>query len=414
MITKYIITIIAVLTTVNIFAQDILNNYLEIAARNNPGVKAKFNEYLATLETVSQVGTLPDPQLVFGYFIQPVETRVGPQEARVALTQMFPWFGTLNARENVAIQSAKAKYEAFEEAKSNLFLEVKSTYYDLYFIQQALAITSNNIKILNTLKNLALIKIEAGTASAVDQIRVEMELTELENNLALLKDKWNLFSIQFKNLLNLTEEIKIEIPETLRNNDLTASREALIDSLKRNNHQVLNLNYILESYKSKEQLAKKSGMPNISIGIDYIAIGKSTNPMVDPASNGQDAILFPNIGITLPLYRKKYSSMVKEAVFMQQATEEQRVDKINTLETLFEKAHNEYRDADRRIVLYQKQRQLAEKAIKILEAEYTTNGINFEEILRMEKRMLGYSLELEKARGDKQASIAFIKYLMGQ
>ena len=48
-----------------------------------------------------------------------------------------------------------------------------------------------------------------------------------------------------------------------------------------------------------------------------------------------------------------------------------------------------------------------------LENEYANSGKNFEEILRMDKSVLKYSLELEKARADKQASIAFINYLMG-
>ena len=37
---------------------------------------------------------------------------------------------------------------------------------------------------------------------------------------------------------------------------------------------------------------------------------------------------------------------------------------------------------------------------------------NFEEILRMERRVLKYGLELERARSDKQAAISFINYLM--
>jgi hypothetical protein len=57
---------------------------------------------------------------------------------------------------------------------------------------------------------------------------------------------------------------------------------------------------------------------------------------------------------------------------------------------------------------------LAERAIQMLETEYSTHGKDFEELLRMEKRLLRYSLELEKARSDKQASIAFINYLIGK
>ena len=410
--TKLLIISILLAITGTLSAQEILDKYLQTAANENPALKAKFNGYMASMEVVTQVGALPDPQLAFGYFISPVETRNGPQQAKISLTQMFPWFGTLNTKKDVAIDMAKAKYEAFEDAKSNLFFEVKSSYFDLYFIERGIEVTSNNIRILETFKNLALIKIEAGTGSGVDEIRVEMELTDLENNLMFLKDRWFVHSVKFNNLLNVDDNSNIEIPDTLWTDDLAYSRQVVLDSLKLNNYQLLNFDYMISSFRNKEKLAKKNGLPNISIGVDYIAIGTTDNAMIDPGKNGNDAILFPKIGITIPLYRKKYTAMVKEAVFMQQATEDKKTDKINTLESVFEKAYSEYLDADRRIVLFQKQLQLAEKAISILESEYATNGKNFEEILRMEKRVLKYSLELEKARADKQASIAFINYLM--
>jgi outer membrane protein TolC len=411
--TKNILLILLLVISRFVSAQDILNKYLEIAAENNPGIKAKFNEYMASLEVIQQVGTLPDPQLAFGYFIQPIETRNGPQRARISLTQMFPWFGTLNAKEDIVLNRAKAKYEAFEEAKSNLFFEIKAIYFDLYFIKQGIDITYMNIQILESFKNLALIKIEAGTASGVDELRAEMELVDIENNLALLKDKWNVHSVKFNNLLNVDDISTIEFPETLWTTDLPYSRQTVLDSLNLNNHQVISLDYMLASYKSKEAIAKKNGLPSFSVGIDYIAIGKTDNTMIDATQSGRDAILFPKIGISIPLYRKKYTAMVNEAVFMQEATENKKADKINTLESLFEKTYSEYLDANRRITLYQKQLLFANKANKILEAEYATNSKNFEEILRMEKRVLKYALELEKARSDKQAAIAFINYLMG-
>ena len=393
--------------------QETLSQYLEIAATNNPGLKARFSEYMASLEAVPQVGALPDPQLAFGYFIQPVETRNGPQRARISLSQMFPWFGTLGAREEVAISQSKAKYEAFEEYRSNLYFEVKATYYDLYFIKKGIDITIENVGILKTFRNLALIKIEAGKASGVDELRVEMEVADLENRLALLKDSWSLHSVKFNNLINVDESSSIEIPETLWDIDFPYSRQAALDSLRLRNHQVLSFDFMLESFQNRELLAKKAGLPNMSVGIDYITIGKSDNTMIDASKNGQDAILFPKIGITIPLYRKKYSAMVNEAIYMQEATIGKKEAKINTLEVLFERSYFEYLDAQRRIGLYQKQRNFAEKAISILETEYATNGKDFEEILRMEKRLLTYALELEKAYTDKQASIAFINYLMG-
>ena len=84
------------------------------------------------------------------------------------------------------------------------------------------------------------------------------------------------------------------------------------------------------------------------------------------------------------------------------------------LETLLDKSYSQYLDADRRIDLNQKQVKLAQQAINILEADYATNGRNFEEILRMEKRKLNYALEYQKALADKQAEIGFIEYLIGK
>ena len=388
---------------------DILNQYLETAAKNNAALKARFNEYNATLEKIPQVGTLPDPLITFGYFIMPVETKNGPQQAKISFTQMFPWFGTLNSKEDILINAAKAKYEDFEEAKSNLFFEIKSNYYDLYFINKGIEITLENIRILETFRRLALIKIEAGTASGVDALRAEMELADLENNLALLKDNWYVNAVKFNNLLNVENNSNIQIPETLWIDDLAYSKQAVIDSLTINNHQLKSLDFMHLSFESNQRLAKKEGTPNIIIGADYTSIG---NNGLSPES-GKDALLI-KVGITIPLYRKKYSAMVNEAILQQEIIENKKVNKINVLETFFEKVYSEYTDAGRRIILFKKQSNLANRAIKLLENEYASNGKNFEEILRMDKSLLKYSLELEKARADKQAAIAFINYLMGK
>jgi len=120
------------------------------------------------------------------------------------------------------------------------------------------------------------------------------------------------------------------------------------------------------------------------------------------------------IGISIPLYRQKYNSMVKEALLMQESAENGKIDKINLLESTFEKANMNYKDADRRIPLYMGQSDKAAKSLNILQTAYETEGKNFEEILRMERQVLKYKLELEKARADKGAAVAFIDYLMGK
>lgn len=410
--TKYII-IFLVLFVVKAHAQSELDNYLKIGAENNPGLKAKFSQYNAALEKVPQVGTLPDPTISFGYFITPVETRVGPQQAKFGVMQMFPWFGTLGAKEDVVIQQAKAKYEVFEETKSKLFFDIKSAYYNLYFVQKGIAITRENIAILNTFQQLALIKVETGKSSVVDEMRVEMEKNELENQLAYLLDtKWVL-EVNFNKLLNQPIETSIIIPDDLWDENLAYSKEILLDSISNQNHMIKQLDFKMASFQKQEIAAHKMGGPKISIGMDYILIGNSDNPMVGNES-GKDAILFPKIGITVPLYRKKYKAMINEASLNIEATQFQKEDKQNQLTILFEKGHKEYKDGERRITLFQKQLKLAEKSLAILLTAYSNNGQNFEEVLRMERKVLKYALELDKAKADKNAAVAFINYLTGK
>ena len=390
------------------FGQSELGNYLEEAAENNPGLKAKFNDYLAALERAPQVKALPDPQVAFAYFIKPVETRMGPQEFKFSASQMFPWFGTLKAKENSAIQAAKAKYEAFGEAKAKLFHEIRATYYNLYFNKKGIAISLENIDILQSFRKMSEIKLEAGLVSALDGYRIEIEMGDLENQLALLKDKQFVLEVMFHNLLNSESKKEIWLPEELWLTDLALSKEAILDSIQSNNHQLLSLSFQQEALSFKKEVAKKAGKPNINIGFDYIVTGKG-----DMNLAGTDAFVFPKIGLSIPLYRNKYKAMVKEVIFQEKAKALEQDNKSNILESLFEKGWKDYRDGERRIHLFHSQLELARKALHILETNYATGNKNFEEILRMERKLLKYNLELEKAKADKQAAISFISYLMG-
>lgn len=392
-----------------VFAQEDLNRYLQTAAENNPELQARFNEYMAALEVVPQVKTLPDPQIAFAYFLSPLETRMGPQQFKISASQFFPWFGTLGAKKDVAVELAKAKYEIFEEAKSKLFNDVKADYYNLYFNQKSIDILLENIELLQSIQKMATVKVEAGLVSMVDEYRVQMDINELENQLAHLKDNQWTLETSFKNLLNANDDLIIHLPDSLWRTDFPLTKQAALDSIQSKNHQLLQLQFKQAALAYKKDAAKLEGRPDFKIGFDYIFVGEGENNL-----SGKDAFVFPTVGITIPLYRSKYKAMVQEVAYLETANQKAKESKSNKLETLFENTWKDYLDAERRINLNEKQLELSKKSLKILESEYATASTNFEEILRMERKVLKYKLELEKAIADKQAVIAFINYLMGK
>ncbi|WP_321317586.1 TolC family protein [Labilibaculum sp.] len=404
-----IITVLFLLTSSVAFGQQELSAYLKMGAENNPGLKARFKEYMAALELAPQVKALPDPQLAFAYFIEPVETRMGPQEFKFSLSQMFPWFGTLKAKENIAIQNAKAKYEVFLDTKSKLFSDISANYYNIYFNKKAIAITNQNFEILSVFKKLAAVKVEAGLVSAVDGYRIEMEIGDLQNQLALLTDKQEALEFSFNKLLNTDPSNEVDTPDVLWEDDIRFAKEALLDSVRSNNHKLLGIALQQESLKYRKILANKQGKPDFNLGFEYTIVGKGDNNLA-----GKDAFVFPKVGITIPLYRNKYKAMINEVVLLETAKEMDKANTQNMLESIFENSWKDYKDGHRRIALYISQLELANKSLNLLETDYATGNKNFEEILRMERKVLKYNLELEKARADKQAAIAFINYLMGK
>ena len=131
-----------------------LDELKTISAENNLELKAQFKAFESQLEGVTQAKSWQDPNLSFGYFISPIETRVGPQIARFSLTQMLPWFGTYKAKGDIASYRAEAEFEKFQNQKLKLFLDVAEKYYDLSALRHVAELEAEQLQILEDLKSI--------------------------------------------------------------------------------------------------------------------------------------------------------------------------------------------------------------------------------------------------------------------
>ena len=67
-----------------------LQEYLQLASKENPEIKSAYAKFEAALQKSPQVSSLPDPTLTISAFGKMIETRLGTQEARFSFMQMFP------------------------------------------------------------------------------------------------------------------------------------------------------------------------------------------------------------------------------------------------------------------------------------------------------------------------------------
>ncbi|MEN8248129.1 MAG: TolC family protein [Bacteroidota bacterium] len=410
-IIKYIIITSLILCFNNLKAQSSLYAYQDIAAMNNPGIQALFKQYEVVMQKVPQSSALPDPTIGFGYFINSVETRVGPQQAVLSVSQSFPWFGELGAKEQAATERANAVLERFNNERSKLNFDVAATYYSLYVLRSAIKVNEEHIVLLNTFKNLAKVRFESGQGSMVDVLRIDMELGELNNQLQYLEDSKQPIVARFEQLLNTKFSEEINLPEVLWSDELDAEKGLIKDSVEMTNPSILSLEHQLLSYDKDVISARKTGGPSFTVGMNYTFVGEREG--YTGSDNGKDAIL-PVIGIKIPLYRKKYNARIKEAELFRESVALKKVDKTNELAAGLENGFRDYDDAVRRVILYHKLIIYAQQAMDLLLSEYSSTQTNFEELIRMNRKLLNYELELEKSRADQNTSVAYINYLMGK
>ena len=125
-----------------------LAEYVRYAEQHNPKLKQALTRYQAALAKVPAASAWVDPRLTYGYFARPVETRTGPQEMRFSAAQTFPWKGKLKLKGRIAEQEAAVEGQRYEAVRRSLIFAVKAAYYDYYFLQRAIAVTEDNLRLL--------------------------------------------------------------------------------------------------------------------------------------------------------------------------------------------------------------------------------------------------------------------------
>lgn len=403
---KYIIiTVITLGFSILANAQS-LDEYFKIAAENNPGLQAKYKSFEAAMERVAQVSSLPDPNLSFGYFISPVETRVGPQRARFSLTQMFPWFGTLKAQEDVATLMAEAKYQEFLDARNKLFYQVAAAYYPLYELKRLVEIENENINILTSYKDIASVKFQNGKGAMVDVLRVDIMLKDAATNLSILEQKKKPLETRFNKLLNRQEDETIIVRDSLyvENLPVTYRRDSLLTS----NPLLDELDLKIKASEAQELAATKQGMPKIGVGLDYVIVGQRTDMSVP--DNGQD-VLMPMVTMSLPIFRGKYKAAQKEAQLMQESYALQKEDAVNRLTSTYEMIWFEIQKQLDQIKLYEEQIITSQQSLNLLFTAYGNSGKDFEEVLRMQQQILKYQKMKATALSDYNIAIAELDYI---
>jgi len=390
----------------------VLLSYLRYASLNNVELKAKFEEWKAALEQVPQAKALDDPKFTYSYFIEEVETRVGPQRNKFGIMQVFPWFGKIEARTDVATAKAKAAKQRYEANKLKLFWRVKDAFYEFTYLATAINTAKENLELLQHFEEIARTKYRAATARHPDIIRAQVELAKLEDVLKSLEQLREPIVAGLNSVLNRPSDAELTWPKKELPREVKLNRQYIIEALIRTNPKLAELNWEVEAAKAKVELAKKKFYPDIGVGVDWIQTDGAISPGVRDSGKDPVVLMF---SMNIPLWRDSYKAAERQAKANVRKTQQQKIDTENKTIAQAIQVLYDVEDSQRKMHLYGDFLVLkAEELVQASESAYRAGTIDFLSLIDAQRMLLRYTLDHERAITNNQQKIAELEMLIGR
>ena len=462
----------------NAFAQehskDSLSHYIKVAIENNPGVKSQSLAHEAFLQKIPQAGAYQDPELSVEAYTMPMEIVGGRSIGNISLMQMFPWFGTKKAARTEATHMANMQDQQYREAVNNLILQVSTQWYNMQKLNEQLHNNEENKRILVQLEQLALRKFSApsstsrstpvppvssnapstssastamsgmsmgngsttnlvtnpagnmssggnmgimagSSASGMSEVlRIQLEIAEVENNIASLYSQIKAEKAKFNALLNREGNAEVILGKEINKLTFLYGEEEALAMIEKNNPMLEMISEEGLAFKAKAEMDRKMSYPMIGIGAQYMLVGKTNNTMLAmEGMNGKDMVM-PMVSVSLPIFRKKYSAQQKESELWRKSTEENFKNTYNTLKSEYYSFKSQMDDSERVMDLYEKQSTLAHTTYNLILKEFITGKSDLSNVIQVQRQLLDYQLRKAEALANYNTMVVSIKKLLAE
>jgi outer membrane protein, heavy metal efflux system len=393
-----------------------LDDYLRYAMQNSPVLEAAFYRWRAAAERVPQARSLPDPQLGFAVVLDQVDRDTEYMGERYSISQMFPWFGTLSLRGDIALENAEAEARRFEAARLELVDRVTRVYVEYAWLHQAAATARENRDLLIRLEAVVRSLYRTGTVSQADVNRAQVELGRLDDQVRSLEDMLGPAAAELNAALGRPAHARLPdappapsrevLPELPDRDD-----EAWLALARKGNPALAASRHEVSRERQSIELARKEYFPNFMLGLEYARDGSARMARMD--GGGADMVA-GMISFNVPIGRARLDAGVREARARHNAATRDVQDREISLEAELKGALFAYRDSARRMTLYggtlvPKARQ----SMATTESAYRAGDAGFSDLVDAQRVLLEFELAHERAAADRARAMARVRALVG-
>lgn len=380
---------------------------LATALQNNPNL-ARIKAAAEALATVpSQAGTLPDPVIGFNVMNLPVDhfdTRKEPMaQIGFGISQAIPFPGKLALREQAATYEAQAAAYNEDEWRLSLLSDVKTVWWQLFYLDRLLEITDNNRILLQQLVDIAGTKYEVGEGLQQDVLLAQLELSKLLDRKIKINGMRANASASLNALLDrpsndsvkLPTKVPLQLPDIYGDNVLYQLAETNRPLLASERERI-------NAARSKLDLAKKEMLPDFNVNAAY---GARDNM---PDGTRRSDLLSFGISMNVPIfYAQKQAQGVSQSTSELMRERYALQDLWNGVRKQISQAGNDYRRAKEQVLLYETGiLPQAQQTVASMLAGYQVNKVDFLNLIRSQITVYDYEAQYWQAFAEANQALA--------
>ncbi len=385
--------------------------YLQTALERNDEIRAARARLEAAEERIRRTGVLPDPRISVQYYLEPIETRTGPQNSAVALSQTVPWFGKLALRREQGEIDAIIAARQLAAVELKVARRVKTTYVEYGLLGQSIRIVGENLEILRYLESIARTRYAAGSSSFVDVLKIQIEMDRVEEQARDLNDQTVPRRIDLNNLLGSAPEMARPLPDKIPVVELPVTPDELLAALRTRSPKLAEARQAIDRAEKERALAERDFYPDLTFSLKTIFTGEAEYGA--PAGSGDDPVI-AGVTLNLPIFTDRRHGAVAEQSARILDARHRREQLLRELTSDVEQLLYRYREAQRKIALFRdslvpKIRQELEVALE----GFQSGTYSILELMDAQRGLLDFELEESRALAERAITLARLEELSG-
>ena len=389
-----------------------LNQLIKIAMQSNPDLKSKKLAWQSLIQQYPQAVALNDPRIAYTESINPIETRLGPQDRVLSLNQKIPFKGKLGLKGELVkkdISMAKVRYQ---KASRDLIVAIKKSFFELVYIENAIRLSLQNKRVLERITHIVTTGYATSASTLNDVAKAQSQYAQVSYDVQLLEELRTTEKTRLNTLLNRQPEQRFNINPYAR---VPAEFKHSLTSLYQwadKNEELKIAEFAVQKSAVQTKLARYTSLPDFDFGVRYTQIGESD--VQGLSRSGRDGVAV-SIGMNLPFNRGKNKAINEQARLNQLKKIEDKKALQNSLRNSIKVNIFKLKNSQRLITLYGKKLiPQAKRAMQIAELQQRENKGSVAQYLETQSTALNFQLAYQRAIADYGKTLAEMERLTGR